>query len=228
MSLNRAMPQNIINMTREEKEAKAKVLLDFFKTPYSKIVACDGVLWCAVHKQAERAINENHKQILRVLLFQDVHFKRLITLLADEAESIYDEVYCDYINELDGLSGKLALYADDLETAPDNDTPVSDEEQAFVDRLESADYSESERMFQKLGKYRKKYMVSRIHSDLLAYDTAFKNYYYPNVDGSFFSVIGPMENGDCDNSVYEYYIGCLRDLAKNLKTHVEEVKMAGA
>lgn len=212
---------------------RANVVCDFFKTAYSEMVFGERSFDRALHSQAMRAINENNKPILMALVMEDKDdMTRMTELLTIHADAVYDEVYDEYARLMTEVADRLMAFADDIDNAPDNAVAVSDREHKIIDELKNGGLDLAAKTAQRfeLGKFRKKYAFHDRRPQVLDWD-CFEMHYYQDMKGdedAIYQHVLSMENGDCDNSAYEYYIDCLRDLAKNLKTHVEDVKSADA
>lgn len=208
---------------------RANVVCGFFKTAYSEMVFGERSFDRALHSQAMRAINEGNKPILMALVMEDKDdVTRMTELLTIHADAVYDEVYDEYVRLMTEAADRLMAFADDIDNAPDNIAAVSDREQKIIVELKNgeSDLAAKTTSWFELGKFRKKYAFHYRRPYVLDWG-CFEKHYYKDVKGDEDAIcqhVLSMENGDCDNLAYEYYVGCLRDLARNLKAHVEDVK----
>lgn len=212
---------------------RANIVSDFFKTANSEMVLGERLFGRALRSQAMRAINENNKPILMALVMEDKDdMTRMTELLTIHADAVYDEVYDEYARLMTEVADRLMAFADDIDNAPDNAVAVSDREHKIIDELKNGGLDLAAKTAQRfeLGKFRKKNAFHDRRPHVLDWD-CFEKHYYQDMKGdedAVYQHVLSMENGDCDNSAYEYYIDCLRDLAKKMKAHVEEVKRACA
>ena len=122
-----------------EIKKQAAALLNLLESKEGEVIYIGIFLDEQLRAFAQRAIEENNKEVLSILLMEDKDSGRMKDALRKIAESGNGSLYEQFItNAIDGLKEtvkKIRKYADFIENAPDDSTPASKEEQALEKQL---------------------------------------------------------------------------------------------
>jgi len=207
-----------------EIKKQATALLNLLESKEGEVIYIGIFLGNLLNKFAQRAIEENNKEVLSILLMEDKDSSRMKDALRKIAESGNGSLYEQFItNAIDGLKEtvkKIRKYADFIENAPDDSTPASKEEQALEKQLSEIrqerfeDYNPEKaeaktKIDRELCAFRKSNATGIIYHDS-DYKFYFDNYKFADLYGSRQAFYG-------DND-YDGIVKGLRTLAESIES----------
>ena len=203
---------------------QAAALLNLLESKEGEIIYTSISLDEQLRAFSQRAIDENNKEVLSILLMEDKDSSRMKDALRKIAESGNGSLYEQFItNAIDGLKEtvkKIRKYADFIENAPDDSTPASKEEQALEKQLSEIrqerfeDYNPEKaeaktKIDRELCAFRKSNATGIIYHDS-DYKFHFNNYKFADLYGSRQAFYG-------DND-YDGFVKGLRTLAESIES----------
>ena len=116
--------------------SKAEVLSALYESKEGGIILIDQILRKLLQKNAQKAIDENNKGVLKALLLKET--KQLIEREdnGEKEDIMYASIYDELMEYLQDLSHRIDRYADFIDAAPADNTPVSKEENDLIKRRE--------------------------------------------------------------------------------------------
>lgn len=207
-----------------EIKKQAAALLNLLESKEGEIIYTSISLDEQLRAFSQRAIDENNKEVLSILLMEDKDSSRMKDALRKIAESGNGSLYEQFItNAIDGLKEtvkKIRKYADFIENAPDDSTPTSKEEQALEKQLSEIrqehfeDYNPEKaeaktKIERELCAFRKSNATGIIYHDS-DYKFHFNNYKFADLYGSRQAFYG-------DND-YDGIVKGLRTLAESIES----------
>jgi hypothetical protein len=207
-----------------EIKKQATALLNLLESKEGEVIYIGISLDEQLRAFAQRAIDENNKEVLSILLMEDKDSSRMKDALRKIAESGNGSLYEQFItNAIDGLKEtvkKIRKYADFIENAPDDSTPASKEEQALEKQLSKIrqerfeDYNPEKaeaktKIDRELCAFRKSNATGIIYHDS-DYKFHFNNYKFADFYGSRQAFYG-------DND-YDGIVKGLRTLAESIES----------
>lgn len=207
-----------------EIKKQAATLLNLLKSKEGEVIYIGIFLDEQLRAFSQRAIDENNKEVLSILLMEDKDSSRMKDALRKIAENGNVSLYEQFItNAIDGLKEtvkKIRKYADFIENAPDDSTPASKEEQALEKQLSKIrqerfeDYNPEKaevktKIDRELCAFRKSNATGIIYHDS-DYKFHFNNYKFADLYGSRQAFYG-------DND-YDGIVKGLRTLAESIES----------
>ncbi len=207
-----------------EIKKQAAALLNLLESKEGEVIYIGIFLDEQLRAFAQRAIDENNKEVLSILLMEDKDSSRMKDALRKIAESGNGSLYEQFItNAIDGLKEtvkKIRKYADFIENAPDDSTPANKEEQALEKQLSKIrqerfeDYNPEKaeaktKIHRELCAFRKSNATGIIYHDS-DYKFHFDNYKFADLYGSRQAFYG-------DNN-YDGIVKGLRTLAESIES----------
>lgn len=207
-----------------EIKKQAAALLNLLESKEGEIIYTSISLDEQLRAFAQRAIDENNKEVLSILLMEDKDSSRMKDALRKIAESGNGSLYEQFItNAIDGLKEtvkKIRKYADFIENAPDDSTPANKEEQALEKQLSKIrqerfeDYNPEKaeaktKIDRELCAFRKSNATGIIYHDS-DYKFHFNNYKFADLYGSRQAFYG--------NNDYDGFVKGLRTLAESIES----------
>ena len=207
-----------------EIKKQAAALLNSLESKEGEVIYIGIFLDEQLRAFSQRAIDENNKEVLSILLMEDKNSSRMKDALRNIAESGNGSLYEQFItNAIDGLKEtvkKIRKYADFIENAPDDSTPASKEEQALEKQLSKIrqerfeDYNPEKaeaktKIDRELCAFRKSNATGIIYHDS-DYKFHFNNYKFADLYGSRQAFYG-------DND-YDGFVKGLRTLAESIES----------
>ena len=207
-----------------EIKKQAAALLNLLESKEGEVIYIGIFLDEQLRAFAQRAIDENNKEVLSILLMEDKDSSRMKDALRKIAESGNGSLYEQFItNAIDGLKEtvkKIRKYADFIENAPDDSTLASKEEQALEKQLSEIrqerfeDYNPEKaaaktKIDRELCAFRKSNATGIIYHNS-DYKFHFNNYKFADLYGSRQAFYG-------DNN-YDGIVKGLRTLAESIES----------
>ena len=120
--------------------SKAEVLSALYESKEGEIILIDQILRKLLQKNAQKAIDENNKGVLKALLLKET--KQLIDreVNGEKEDIMYASIYDELIEYLQDLSHRIDRYADFIDAAPADNTPVSKEENDLIKHRKKESY----------------------------------------------------------------------------------------
>ncbi|MDO4462240.1 MAG: hypothetical protein Q4C30_07075 [Bacteroidia bacterium] len=211
---------------------RAEIVYGFLWSVYGDMVCAGDIMVEALVGSYERAIEENNKVLLRVIIEgqrcmlenEDMKERGLFDMLCDNRAAIYDRVYDDFCGLLRRRIGSLNEVADIIDEAPSNDAPMNKEMIEYEERASRFDYFTDEEFYTSLRRLRKQVVFQRAYvvPGFVSLRPEFEECYYKG-KGKVDDILDDREAKDSD---YEYYTRCLRDLARRLDDVVKAIEGA--
>ena len=207
-----------------EIQKQATALLNLLESKEGEIIYTGIRLVGRLKTFAQRAIDENNKEVLSIILLDDQDNSSMKNALRKIAESgngsLYEQFITNAIDDLKETVKRIRKYADFVENAPDDSAPVSKEEQEFEKQLSEIgqkrfeDYNPEKaeaktKIDRELCAFRKSKAIEIIYHDS-DYKFYFDNYKFADLYGSRQAFYG--------NSDYNGFVKGLRTLAESIES----------